>query len=423
MKILLIGSGGREHALAQKLAASPLCTQLFVAPGNPGTSECGTNVDLDITDFPAMESFVKKEGIEFIVPGPEAPLAAGIADYFMNRGIITLGPFQNGAMLESSKDFSKQFMLRHGIPTAAYRSFKNGEEDAARNYIRAHSLPIVIKASGLAAGKGVVICNEVEDAVQNAMEMLSGDAFGDAGSTIVIEEFLTGIELSVFALTDGEKYVLLPEAKDYKRIGEGDTGLNTGGMGAVSPVPFATPEFMKKITDRIVIPTLAGLQQEGHDYRGIIFFGIIKVAGEPFVIEYNVRMGDPETEVVMPRLEDDLVQLFWDAANGRLNHPSIAAMASPLTCVTLMLVSGGYPGKYESGKVIHGLDQVEGSQVFHAGTKRSGTDIVTAGGRVMAITSMGKNIQEALARSIVNAERIEYEGKNFRSDIGRDLIS
>lgn len=420
MNILVIGSGGREHAISHKIAESPLCDQLFVAPGNPGTASLGTNVALNPLDFAAVTTFCETNKIELVVIGPEAPLAAGLADHLRQKNIDVVGPGQDGAVLESSKEWSKRFMQRHQVPTAAYRSFTSNEKDAATEYLRQHSLPIVVKASGLAAGKGVLICESHEEAVQGAMEMLSGESFGDAGATIVVEEFLTGIEVSVFVLADGKDYVVLPEAKDYKRIGEGDSGLNTGGMGAVSPVPFADDAFMKKVDEQMIRPTVAGLQAEGIDYRGFIFLGLMKVGDNPYMIEYNVRMGDPETEVVFPRIESDMVELLSAAARGELAGKQVKIR--PEHCTTVMLVSGGYPGSYPKGKVISALESVEGATIFQAGTKSEAGVLKTNGGRVMAVTAFGNTMEEALNKSLAGAETIQFEGKVFRRDIGQDLI-
>ncbi|WNJ16678.1 phosphoribosylamine--glycine ligase [Pontibacter sp. G13] len=419
MNILILGGGGREHAFAWKLAQSPQCDQLYIAPGNAGTAEVGTNVDISATDFEAIHTFVKEHGVDFIVAGPEAPLVAGVSDYFAERGIPVVGPVKAGAELEGSKDFSKQFMQTYNIPTAGYRSFNQDQVEEAMEYLAGHSLPIVVKASGLAAGKGVLICETHEHAQEVTKDMLSGEAFGEAGQTVVIEEFLQGIEISIFVLTDGVNYKLLPSAKDYKRIGEDDTGLNTGGMGAVSPVPFADDAFVKQVEDTIVKPTMDGLNAEGITYKGFIFIGLMVVEGTPYVLEYNVRMGDPETEVVMPRLEADLVDLFQGVIEGNLDEKAFSI--DPRTCTTVMMVSGGYPGSYEKGKVMTGWDQTEGSILFHAGTKQAGEDIVTNGGRVLAISSFGQDIASAVAQSLKNAEQIQFEGKYFRTDIGKDL--
>jgi phosphoribosylamine--glycine ligase len=422
MNILLLGSGGREHALACKMAQSPLLTDLYIAPGNAGTATTGTNVPLEVNDFEGIGKFVLRQNINMVVVGPEEPLVRGISDFFANhpelRQTPVIGPSRKGAMLEGSKDFAKAFMTRHGIPTAAYRSFTGEEEKEAQDFIRTLSPPYVLKADGLAAGKGVVIVNDREEAFAELHEMFSGK-FGEAGNRIVIEEFLSGIELSVFALTDGKDCLILPEAKDYKRIGEGDTGPNTGGMGAVSPVPFAGKAFMEKVENRIVRPTVEGLRQENIPYKGFIFFGLINVKGDPAVIEYNVRMGDPETEVVMPRIENDLVTLLQSTANGTLGREKIKI--SPQTATAVMLVSGGYPGNYEKGKPIKGLDSTEDCIVFHAGTKIAGGETVTSGGRVIAVSALADNMDTALAKSNRNAEIIEFEGKYYRRDIGFDL--
>lgn len=421
-KILLLGSGGREHALAWKMAQSPLLDRLYIAPGNAGTASCGTNVAIDISDFKAVGAFVLENGIDMVVVGPEAPLVDGIADYFKGEerlaGIPVIGPSREGARLEGSKDFAKQFMMKHGIPTAGYRSISAGDGQSGAELLKGFNPPYVLKADGLAAGKGVLIIEDYDEACRELDAMLSGK-FGSAGNTIVVEEFMKGIECSVFALTDGSDYVILPEAKDYKRIGEGDTGLNTGGMGAVSPVSFCTPEFMDKVERKIVAPTIAGLKSDGIDYKGFVFFGLINVGGEPKVIEYNARMGDPETEVVMLRLENDLVELFEAVAEGRLSEQKIRH--NPLFATTVMLVSGGYPGHYEKGKPISGLDEVDGSVAFHAGTALKDGSVVTSGGRVIALSSYGKTKEEALAHSFENAGRISFEGKYYRRDIGFDL--
>jgi phosphoribosylamine--glycine ligase len=419
--ILLLGTGGRESALAWKLSKSPLCKQLFIASGNGGTSAWGENVSLSAMDFEAVKAFCLKHQIDIVVPGPEDPLVAGIWDAIKGdeatKHIIVAGPSKEGAQLEGSKAFSKKFMQRHDIPTASYREFDATSFDEGMDYLATHSLPVVIKADGLAAGKGVIIAETTADAQEAYRSMIQDGQFGAAGSTVVIEQFLTGIELSVFVLSDGESYVLLPEAKDYKRIGEGDTGLNTGGMGAISPVPFADEEFMQKVTDRIIDPTVRGLAVENITYQGFIFFGLINVDGEPYVIEYNCRMGDPETEVVMPRLEDDLVHLIVDMDAMRLNERE--AKHSEFSACTVMLVSGGYPGDYEKGKVIHGLEKVDDrSVVFHAGTKSVNDEVHTSGGRVLAVTSVAATLEEALINSYENAEKLSFEGMAYRPDIG-----
>ena len=422
MNVLLIGSGGREHALAWKIAQSSVLTRLFIAPGNAGTAQVGVNIAIGVNDFEEIGKFALQEQIGMVVVGPEEPLVKGIVDYFLAhpelKHIPVIGPSAQGAQLEGSKDFAKEFMTRHGIPTAAYRSFTNCEETDARDFICSLQSPYVLKADGLAAGKGVVIVHSQEDAFTGLHEMFSGK-FGTAGDKVVIEEFLSGIELSVFALTDGKNYLILPEAKDYKRIGEGDAGLNTGGMGAISPVPFAEKTFMDKVETRIVRPTVEGLRKDGILYRGFIFFGLINVNGDPMVIEYNVRMGDPETEVVIPRLENDLLELLQSVVDGTLNRQNISI--NPQSATTVMLVSGGYPEDYEKGKPIEGLNSTADCMVFHAGTANKNGQTVTSGGRVIAVTALADNMQEALSKSNANAETIHFEGKYFRRDIGFDL--
>lgn len=423
-RILLLGSGGREHAFAWKLSRSPRCARLFIAPGNAGTADCGENVALSPLDFPAVEKFVLENHIDMVVVGPEEPLVRGIWDYFQERETVrhvpVIGPSKAGAMMEGSKAWSKKFMERHHIPTAAYREFTGENLEEGLAYLKNHALPIVLKADGLAAGKGVVICESHSEAQQEFREMLGGK-FGTSGHRVVVEEFLSGIEFSVFVLTDGKSYKILPEAKDYKRIGEGDTGLNTGGMGAISPVPFVDATMWQKVEDRIIRPTVQGLRKEKIVYNGFIFIGLIKVNGEPYVIEYNCRMGDPETEVVLPRLKNDLVTVFDNCARGTLGRVKIRA--DKRTAATVFLVSGGYPGDYAKGKTISGLDQVKGSMVFHAGTGTSASgETVTAGGRVIAVTSFGKDIPSAVRKSKRNAKVIAYEGKYFRRDIGKDLV-
>ncbi|MBR2369416.1 MAG: phosphoribosylamine--glycine ligase [Paludibacteraceae bacterium] len=422
MNILLLGSGGREHALAWKIAKSSKLDKLFIAPGNAGTNQVGTNVNIKAEDFDAIKDFVLGNDIKMVVCGPEAPLVAGISDFFKNdeelKNIPVVGPSKEGAQLEGSKEYAKEFMLRHGIPTAAYKSFTKETLAEGKEFLKTLKAPYVLKADGLAAGKGVLILNDLEEAQKELEEMLGG-MFGDASSTVVIEEFLSGIECSVFALTDGKDYVILPEAKDYKRIGEGDTGLNTGGMGSISPVSFADEEFMTKVEERIVKPTIDGLNKENIDYKGFVFFGLIKVGNDPYVIEYNVRMGDPETESVMLRLENDLVELFEATFAGTLSEQKI--IKDPRFAVSVMLVAGGYPGDYEKGKVMTGFEEVPDSILFHAGTTVKDGNIVTNGGRVIAVSSYGKDKAEALATSFKNAQKINYEGKYFRSDIGFDL--
>lgn len=424
MNILIVGSGGRESAFAYKIAQSPKLTNLFIAPGNAGTGQYGTNIDLKVTDFEGIASFALENNIELILVGPEEPLVKGIHDYFLNREdikhIAVIGPQQTGAQLEGSKDFSKEFMFRHNVPTAAYKSFDKSNLEEGLTYLETQKLPIVLKADGLAAGKGVLICETLEDAKAELTAMIADSKFGAASSVVVIEEFLKGIELSVFVLTDGESYKVLPSAKDYKRIGEGDTGLNTGGMGSISPVPFADETFLSKVEERIIKPTVEGLKKDGIPYKGFIFIGLMNVDGEPFVIEYNVRMGDPETESVLPRIESDLVDLLEGVAKGDLANRSYTV--SPKTAVTVMLVSGGYPGDYENGKVISNIENVKESIVFHAGTKSVNGEIVTAGGRVIAVTTLQDDLFSALQQATADAGRIFYQGKYFRTDIGFDLI-
>lgn len=424
MNILIIGSGGRESAFAWKLAQSNQLSKLYIAPGNAGTSQYGTNVPLAVTDFAGIADFVLGNGIDMLLVGPEEPLVKGIHDYFLNRAdlahIPVIGPQREGAQLEGSKDFSKQFMARHGIPTAASRSFDQDSLEEGLAYLETQQLPIVLKADGLAAGKGVLICETLEQAKAELRAMISEAKFGDASRVVVIEEFLRGIELSVFVLTDGDTYKILPSAKDYKRIGEQDTGLNTGGMGSVSPVPFADSAFLDKVEQRVIIPTIDGLKRDGIPYKGFIFIGLMNVAGDPYVIEYNVRMGDPETESVLPRIESDLLDLLQGVATGTLAERSFTL--SPKTAATVMLVSGGYPGDYVSGMQIDNIESVKESLVFHAGTREENGVVKTAGGRVMAVTALKDTLFEALQQATADAGRIYFEGKNFRRDIGFDLI-
>ena len=422
MKILLIGSGGREHAIAWKMAQSPKLNQLFIAPGNAGTSQFGTNVELNPNDHESVKQFITEQHIDMVVVGPEEPLVNGIYDALLNdrrtAAIPVIGPSKKGAELEGSKDFAKAFMMRHNIPNAKYLSVTPTNIAEGEAFLETLKSPYVLKADGLAAGKGVLILDSLDEAKLELRAMLDGK-FGKASHTVVIEEYLSGIELSVFVLTDGHSYMVLPEAKDYKRIGEGDTGLNTGGMGAISPVPFADALFMKKVDERIIRPTIEGFIKDDITYKGFVFIGLMNVDGEPMVIEYNVRMGDPETEVVMPRIENDLIELFEAVAAGELKN--LEMKISPKVCTTVMMVAGGYPGEYEKGKLITGIENTQGSLVFHAGTKQTSQGIVTNGGRVIAVSSLGETKNEALEISFKNARLINFDGKYFRSDIGFDL--
>jgi phosphoribosylamine---glycine ligase len=424
MNVLLLGGGGREHAMAWKIAESPLCSKLFIAPGNPGTSRWGENVPLKLNDFPSIREFVKAREVRLVVVGPEEPLVKGIAD-FLSRdeslgNLLFVGPPAAGAKLEGSKAFAKAFMMRHGIPTAAYRSFTRETLDKAKAFLQTMAAPYVLKADGLAAGKGVIICDSLTEANETLDEMLCGEMFGQASATVVVEEFLKGREVSVFAVTDGDNYILLPSAKDYKRIGEGDSGPNTGGMGAVSPVPFAGKAFMEKVESRIVRPTVSGLKKEGIPYCGFIFFGLIEVKGEPFVIEYNVRLGDPEAEAILPRISSDFLELLIAAGNKALNKYSMSV--DTRHAATVVLASGGYPGNYETGFNLLNLEMVEKSLVFFAGVREEGMALKTSGGRVLAITSLGNDTAKALQASYESARIIDFRGKYCRYDIGRDLL-
>ncbi|MDA8714321.1 phosphoribosylamine--glycine ligase [Flavobacteriales bacterium] len=424
MNVLVLGSGGREHAIAWKLAQSSQLENLYIAPGNPGTASLGVNVALSLTDFDGIASFALENNVQIVVVGPEDPLVNGIHDYFEEKeelsGITIIGPKKEGAIIEGSKDFSKAFMKKYNIPTAKYSSFTEESLESGYAYLEKMTPPYVLKADGLAAGKGVLILDDLNQAKSELRKMVAEKKFGDASSTVVIEQFLAGIEVSVFVITDGKSYKILPEAKDYKRIGESDTGLNTGGMGAISPVPFANRDFMDKVDNQVIIPTIKGLRAEGIDYSGFIFFGLISVKGDPYVIEYNCRLGDPETEVVMPRLKSDLLELFDGIATGTLSERDV--QIDPRTASTVMMVSGGYPEDYEKGKVIKGLHAIEDSIIFHAGTKEDSGLIKTNGGRVLAVTSYGKDIETALKISYESAQKIQFQNRYFRKDLGFDLI-
>ena len=424
MNILILGSGGREHAFALKLSESKKVKQLFVAPGNAGTHKVAINIDINPTDFISVKKTVLENDIKMVVVGPEAPLVDGIHDFFLAdnglKSIPVIGPKKDGALLEGSKDFSKQFMQKHGIPTARYKSFNKENLKEGFTFLETLEPPYVLKADGLAAGKGVLILNSLKEAKAELEEMVANNKFGEASSTVVVEEFLKGIELSVFVLTDGKNYKILPSAKDYKRIGEGDKGLNTGGMGAISPVPFADTSFLSKVEELVVKPTIVGLQKDGIDYRGFIFIGLMNNNGDPSVVEYNVRMGDPETEVVLPRIESDLFDLFDGVANQNLHEKSFSVTAK--TATTVMLVSGGYPEHYEKNKEISGFENIKESIVFHAGTKLENDKVVSSGGRVMAITSFGNTIEDALEKTYKNVDKISFDKMNYRKDIGFDLV-
>lgn len=423
MNILVLGSGGREHTFTWKIAQSDLCHNLYVAPGNSGTSAIATNVNIGVNDFPEIKNLVLEKNIDMVVVGPEDPLVNGIHDFFLNDPELThvnvIGPEAQAAQLEGSKEFAKEFMSRHNIPTAAYQSFTKENVEEGYAFLETLKPPYVLKADGLAAGKGVLIINDINEAKTELKQMLVDAKFGEASTKVVIEEFLDGIELSCFVLTDGKNYKILPNAKDYKRIGEGDTGLNTGGMGAISPVPFANDEFTQKIEDSIVKPTIEGLQKDNLPYKGFVFIGLIKVGDDPFVIEYNVRMGDPETEVVFPRLKSDLVKLLKACGNQTLNQVDLEV--DERAAVTVMLVSGGYPESYEKGKEITGIGNVSDSILFHAGAKNEGNKIITSGGRVMAVTSYGQDYNEALKKSYQNIEKLHFDKMYYRKDLGFDL--
>ena len=423
MNVLILGSGGREHAFAWKIAKSSSCNNLFIAPGNAGTAEVGSNIEIGVNDFESIKKFVLLEGIEMVVVGPEDPLVNGIYDFFKEdeelQNISLIGPSKEGARLEGSKEFAKEFMFRHNIPTAKYKAFTKDNLEEGYAFLESLDAPYVLKADGLAAGKGVLILDDLQGAKDELKAMVADAKFGNASSTVVIEEFLSGIELSVFVLTDGDSYKILPSAKDYKRIGEGDTGLNTGGMGAISPVPFADGFYIEKVEREIVKPTVEGLKKDGITYKGFIFIGLINVKGQPKVIEYNVRMGDPETEVVIPRIKSDLLNLLKGIDDGTFSEKDLNINEQAAT--TVMLVSGGYPEAYEKGEAISGTEYIKESIVFHAGTKKENEQLKTSGGRVIALTSFGENIEEALTKSFASAEKISFKGKYYRKDIGFDL--
>lgn len=423
MNVLILGSGGREHALAWKIKQSPILSKLYIAPGNAGTASLGENIEMGVSDFKKIKAFVLANNVEMLIVGPEVPLVEGIHDYFLAdtqlKNIAVIGPVKSAALLEGSKDFAKDFMAKYDIPTAAYKTFRKETISEALAYLDTIKPPYVLKADGLAAGKGVIISESLTEAKKELKAMLSDNKFGAASDKVVIEEFLDGIELSVFVLTDGKSYKILPTAKDYKRIGEGDTGLNTGGMGSISPVPFANADFMTKVENQIIKPTINGLISEGIEYKGFIFFGLIKVDGNPVVIEYNVRMGDPEAESVIPRIKSDLLELFLGVANGNLENLSIEL--DEQYSVAIMLVAGGYPESYQKGNPIHGLNLIDDSIIFHAGTKQVFDQVLTNGGRVIAVTSFGKSMEEALNTSYKNANKINFNGKYYRKDLGNDL--
>ncbi|MBK7309608.1 MAG: phosphoribosylamine--glycine ligase [Sphingobacteriaceae bacterium] len=425
MNVLILGSGGREHAFAWKIAQSKRLENLYIAPGNAGTALCGTNVNIGVNDFEGIKKLVWEKGIDLVLVGPEDPLVNGIHDFFLNdevlKDVAVIGPKKDGALIEGSKDFSKRLMEKYKIPTARYKSFTKANLEEGYKFLETLKAPYVLKADGLAAGKGVLILSEIAEAKLELKNMLMDAKFGNASATVVIEEFLHGIELSVFVLTDGKSYKILPAAKDYKRIGEGDTGLNTGGMGAVSPVPFADAAFIKKVEEKVVIPTINGLRSEGIDYRGFVFVGLMNCNGEPYVIEYNCRMGDPETEVVIPRIKSDLLDLLEGVAKQNLHEKSFDVINEIAT--TVVLVSGGYPEDYEKGKLVKGLDAIKESQVFHSGTQLKGEDVLTNGGRVFAVTSFSNNIKGAVDKSMKAAQQVQYDGKYYRKDIGLDLIN